>query len=260
MPRAFRLVRPRHRPEARTESASRGRGAMLGGAPLGPLAQLAEQWTFNPLVVGSSPTRSTRIRPRSGTSGLGRSAFVAALKGACAGVPWGRWRPAGKARAPVAALVLAAGPLSAVAGVGGAASPPASGAAACPPRAGCIVRNDASGTPPTCRPVRDGFTLSRADESAPMKPTSRRVWGHRGGVDGRGITGEGYGRSGAGWRRRAGRIPGVVRVRGRLGARVRVWHWAVGRSQSFWSSAFAKVRAAVRSTLTKATSCSRPGE
>ena len=33
---------------------------MLGEATSrGPLAQLAEQWTFNPLVVGSSPTGST---------------------------------------------------------------------------------------------------------------------------------------------------------------------------------------------------------
>ena len=29
-------------------------------ALLGSLAQLVEQWTFNPLVVGSSPTRPTK--------------------------------------------------------------------------------------------------------------------------------------------------------------------------------------------------------
>jgi hypothetical protein len=28
-------------------------------ADFGPLAQLVEQWTFNPLVVGSNPTRPT---------------------------------------------------------------------------------------------------------------------------------------------------------------------------------------------------------
>lgn len=33
--------------------------AVADGPCPGPLAQLAEQWTFNPLVVGSSPARPT---------------------------------------------------------------------------------------------------------------------------------------------------------------------------------------------------------
>lgn len=51
---------------ARSAPASCG-NAFERGAPGrlcfsgGPLAQLAEQWTFNPLVVGSSPTRPTAL-------------------------------------------------------------------------------------------------------------------------------------------------------------------------------------------------------
>ncbi len=34
---------------------------MIASLLNGPLAQLVEQWTFNPLVVGSNPTRPTII-------------------------------------------------------------------------------------------------------------------------------------------------------------------------------------------------------
>ncbi len=78
---------------------------MLGGAPLGPLAQLAEQWTFNPLVVGSSPTRSTTRRAR-GTPpephGSVRSRFGGAGRCFVSGAPAGgpRGAPAGRGVPP----------------------------------------------------------------------------------------------------------------------------------------------------------------
>lgn len=60
-----------------TRSESRHRPAMLVGATSpGPLAQLAEQWTFNPLVVGSSPTGPTGLRGRETASDLRRSALT----------------------------------------------------------------------------------------------------------------------------------------------------------------------------------------
>lgn len=68
-------------PNTPAGSALRGCRAMLGGAPQGPLAQLAEQWTFNPLVVGSSPTRSTRQRAEGNSPPACRSASGPASAG-----------------------------------------------------------------------------------------------------------------------------------------------------------------------------------
>jgi hypothetical protein len=42
-----------------------GRLLCWNTANSGPLAQLVEQWTLNPLVVGSIPTRPTKISPHS---------------------------------------------------------------------------------------------------------------------------------------------------------------------------------------------------
>ena len=38
--------------------------------PLGPLAQLVEQWTLNPLVEGSSPSRPTILPQQFGVTSV----------------------------------------------------------------------------------------------------------------------------------------------------------------------------------------------
>ena len=73
---ASRCLTTRHARVPDTRSESRPRPAMLGEASSpGPLAQLAEQWTFNPLVVGSSPTGPTCRTPVQSSIELGSCPF-----------------------------------------------------------------------------------------------------------------------------------------------------------------------------------------